>query len=138
MDDHVPYTDEKIPYSTDHFLCQLNLIKDALKRNAFLEAIKHLGDTEEKIQNELDWCYRTDEVLPFFLDFLINLGDAIATTEKVIPSCRPKQISAIIRIIDQTVNTLPQIMAGKATWQEPDQHIDDFEIAHRKRIYGKL
>ena len=128
---------EKRPYSQEEVLRQLYHIKQAIRKSAFDEAIKRTGEALVAVQNEIDWCYRTDENLPFILSFLLQLCDSIQSLENTPPSLRDKTTSAIIRILEDTISQQEQISSKLAGWQKPDEVIGYLEKKHRARIYDK-
>ncbi len=129
--------EEKIPHCYDYVMRRFHLVRDALRREAFREALNHTADAIAKVQNELDWCYRTDIMLPFIRQYLIQLGDAIGTVEKVIPSLRKELIETIIRELEEIPREQDQLTAGCSRWQKPDKYLDLLEKEHRARTYGR-
>lgn len=88
------------------------------------------------VQNELDWSYLTDPVLPFLREFLIKLGDAIVSTEQVVPACRKPQVTAIIEVINTSMDQVAYLSKDVAKHTAPDASIDVIEREHRTRTYG--
>lgn len=125
-----------VPHCTDNYQRILQKIVDALGRDALREGIKYVGAALTEVQNELDWSYRTDPILPFYRAFLIQLGDALVTVEKLIPSCRRKQIVTIIEVIRSSSKELDVLCAGTTRHAAPGPSIDVFEKEHRARTYG--
>ena len=125
-----------VPQCTDNYQRILQKIIEALNRGALRESIKYVGAALTEVQNELDWSYRTDPVLPFYRAFLIQLGDALVTVEKLIPSCRKKQVFAIIEVIRSSSKELDVLCAGATRHDAPGPSIDVFEKEHRARTYG--
>lgn len=128
---------EKRPSSHEEVLRQLYHIKQAIKKHAYDEAIRRAGEALEAVQNEIDWCYRSDENLPFVRNFLLQLCDTIGSLEKTVPSLREKTSSAIIKILDDTISQQEQINSKLAEWQAPDEVIGYLEKKHRARTYNK-
>lgn len=131
-----PKDDAKQPHAQDYVLHALYRVSDALKRESFTEAIQHTTDAVAVVQNEIDWCYRTDAILPYVLEFLINLTHTIATVEKVIPSLRGEQVAAIIKELKEIPEEQAHITAKLTKQQAPGTCIDLLEKEHRARTYG--
>ena len=125
----------KTPSANDYALRKLYAVKDAVIRNQWSEGINHVGDCLARIRNEMEWCYRTDIVLPFMNEFFVELADALATVMKSSKRDQQEQKKLLIEIIDSTVEEVRQATSSLATWNEPDKHLDLLEIEHRRQTY---
>ena len=132
----MPELEEKLATGSDTALANLAQVKEALRRNAHIEALKYIGDATAAVQNEIDWCYRTDLVLPHVLQYLIDLGDAVATVSKLQDRWKLEQTKTIIEAIEGLTTELIHITKDAAHWQAPDSTIDVIEQEYRARQYG--
>ncbi len=137
MPSEITEFEDKLPAALDPMLRNLSTVREALRRHGFVEAIKHLGDLQALIQNEIDWCYRTDRVLPYMLQTAIQLADVIGKLVKSDSSCRAKAVAAIIEVIDDLATELEKHMAKVPEWQAPNARVDYLEKLHRARTYNK-
>jgi hypothetical protein len=127
----------KKPACTEYVLRHLYYIEDALIRNQFLEALNYTGDALAKVQNEIDWCYRTDVTLPFILEYLLLLSDTLQKLQHLMPSYRKEQVPLLINVIRDTRHLVEKVTANQAQYEEPDRYIDVLESEHRATIYQK-
>lgn len=128
-------TEEKLPAALDPMLRKLYTVREALRRAGYIESIKHLGDLLALIQNEIDWCYRTDRVLPYMLETTMQLVSVLGKVEKAEPHQRTVAVAAIIEVIDALVEELEKHMAKVPEWKPPAASIDYLEKLHRARTY---
>jgi len=135
MPSEITEFEDKLPAALDPMMRKLYVVREALRRHGFVEAIRHLGDLQALIQNEIDWCYRTDRVLPYMLETAIQLSDIIGKVQKAEPDQRPKAVDAIIEVLDDLVSELEKHMAKIPEWKPPDASIDYLERKHRARTY---
>lgn len=129
-------SEDKLPAAHDYVLQQLHYVVDCLKKGSLREAFLYVGDALEFVQDEIDWCYRTDKVLPFILSFLIQLGDTLTTVEQTTPTLKKEHTKAIIEEIQSLIDQQSNLSSGVPRWQSPDRHIDLLEKEHRARTYG--
>lgn len=113
-------------------------VVDALKRGAFTEAQRYIADVTAEVQNEIDWCYRTDFVAPFLLEFFLQLGDTLETFRGVSERERAPLVKETIEVLEDMFNRQVRIEAECAAWNAPDKHVDVLEAEHRARLYGKV
>lgn len=126
------YSDIKLPDAQSTVLHALYEIKDALTRNDYNAAFLHCTDSIACVQNELDWCYRSDPILPFIREFLLELQGMLDVIEE-----NRQHIPAVIEILLSTTNEVTQAASNISAWNEPDKHLDLLEIEHRRQLYNK-
>lgn len=108
-------------------------IKDAVRREGFIEAIRYCGDAQVAVRNEIDWTFNSDHDLPYILEFFDELAKAISTAIECSPTCREDLKGAIIREIELMLAQVEKITSGQATHKAPDEHLDVIEVGHRQR-----
>lgn len=126
-------SDLSIPACTEPVLKNLYLVKEALRREAFMEAVDYIGDALAQVKNEQDWTYRTDPELNIIEDYLNNLAYTIYNAKQVEASKRDEIVTIITTEIDHLTEKLSSTMKGCRVEEEPDPYIDAIEIEHRKR-----
>lgn len=129
-------SEDKLPAAHDYVLQQLHCVVDSLRKENMREALCYVGDALEYVQDEIDWCYRTDKVLPFILSFLIQLGDTLTTVEQTTPELKNEHTKAIIKEITQLIDQQQNIAANVPRRDPPAPYIDLLEKEHRARTYG--
>jgi hypothetical protein len=135
MPSQITEFEDKLPAALDPMLRKLYVVREALRRRGFVEAIKHLGDLSVLIQNEIDWCYRTDRVLPYMLETTMRLTDVTGSLLKVPPGTSAQAIPAIIEVLDELATELEKHMLKVPEWQAPETTLDHLEKQHRARTY---
>jgi len=135
MPSEITEFEDKLPAALDLMLHKLYAVKDALRRHGFIEAIRHTGDLQTAIQNESDWCYRTDRVLPYMQQTALLLGDAIGALQTTDSVKRADAVDAIICVIEDLQLELQKHMSVAPAWQAPDASVDYLEKQHRARTY---
>ena len=128
---------DKLPANHDKVLSTLHTVIDALRRESLEEAIEHLSDAIAGIQNEIDWCYRTDTVLPFMLDYVQVLHSTVVNLAMADTTLRKPHIKTIIQELQTTLNEQSSIGAKAARWDTPDDTVDYLERQHRAQTYAK-
>lgn len=128
--------ENKMPHAIDGFLHSLYLIRDALRRKSYAEAHAHIGDSLASVQNEIDWCYRTDPVLTFMRDFLLQLQRTVGTIENVALSHVNLVLKDTAAVITDTLEELSGMTGNMPRWPAPNGSIDMLERKHRAYTYG--
>jgi hypothetical protein len=128
--------EDRLPFATDIFLHKLYVIRDALLRNSFKEANTHIEDILTVVQNEIDWCYRTDPVLAYMRDYLLELRKPILSLYSGNADSVKTVVLEISAIIIETMEELAAKTAGISRWSPPDSSIDMLERKHRAYTYG--
>ena len=125
-----------LPNCTDQMLSRLYTIEDALRRKGFNEALIHIGDILALVQNEIDWCHRTDPVLVQYLDFMLKLQHAVNVIQNVAPSHLREVLRETISVVQETRQEIGQRAAALPRWPAPDATVDELEKQHRAYTYG--
>ena len=129
---------DKQPAALDSVLRNLHNLKDAIKREAFIEAIRYNAEAQVTVRNEIDWTYNTDQNLPFILEFLEELAQSISLALQSNLTCREELKTTIIGELEGVLAEVPKIVSELATHKAPDMHLDDIEIAHKQRNYSNV
>lgn len=114
--------EQKNPACTEKVLTILYHIEDALCRQGISEASKYINDAIALIQNEIDWCYRTDTVLPFMLEYFLQLNDSLHNLPKGKPElykAQVKEITDVVRATRHEIIHQPET-ATHASPEKPD------------------
>jgi replicative DNA helicase len=125
-----------VPHSIDEFLSRLYTIKDCVSRKRYQEACLHISDVLAKVQNEIDWCHRTDPVLAYMHDFLRVLFTLVNTLRNVALSHVSDPLKETVKLIEETQQEIANRAAGIPRWPAPGDSIDYLEKEHRMRTYG--
>lgn len=126
-----------LPNSHPLVMQNLHAVIDALRRNAYTEALNYIGEAAATAQNEADYCYRTDPVLTQMLGFLLTVGDAIATLQRLDPTLSAEPTRAMIVEIRKVLSEQEKMEQGLDTQRAPNGLPDYFELEHRRQLYGK-
>lgn len=127
---------EYSPACTDAALKALYAIKDALRRKAFIEASNLVFEALANIQNEYDWCYRTDPVLPFMREYFVELNTAISSLINATPDVKKAQASQLVTVIETTVRDVSAAHESLPTHRAVNGLPDQLERDDRLRVYS--
>jgi hypothetical protein len=97
---------ERNPACTGHALNQLYLIKDAMYRHEFNEATLRCADVLVRIENEIEWCYGTDLVLPFMKAFFMELSELNSRLMHCTHKDLKMQVAEAIKTLERTASAL--------------------------------
>lgn len=125
-----------LPYCTDEFLKAIYVIRDGLRRHSFKEARLHIGDMLATVQNEIDWCYRTDPVLVFVRDYLLQLDTAVGVLQRVDKTHVRPILTETLAVLEDTRRDVEQRSANVPRWPKPGPSVDALERDHRAFTYG--
>jgi hypothetical protein len=127
---------EYSPACTEAALKALYTIKDALRRRAFIEASNLVFDALVDIQNEYDWCYRTDPVLPFMREYFVELNTAISSLINATPDVKKAQASQLVTVIETTMRDVSVAHDSQPTHSAINGLPDRLERDDRLRVYS--
>jgi len=127
--------ENKLPNAHEDAMRALYKIQDALKRDGVFEAQQYVSEIITQVQNEIDWCYRTDFVAPFILEFFIQLGDTLASLQQLPPSSRKLALNSTVKVLLDLENQQRHTAEDCAKWEKPGKHVDVLEKEHRIRTY---
>ena len=135
MENNVKF-ENYVPHCIDAFLHSIYLIKDCLNRRQYHEANMHVSDILADVQNEIDWCHRTDPVLGYMRNFLMQVFVAVNTLKNVVPSYVKEPLAEVIKVLEDTQAELAIMAKDLPRWSKPESSIDALEKEHRIRTYG--
>lgn len=121
----------RIPNAQPYVLSKLYQIRESLRSTDVRAALLHCNDCLVRVQNELDWSYGTDMILPFIREFLLELDQNLRTNTT-------KVYRDVLSIVNSTIDEVTQATSSMPAWNEPDAHLDLLEIEHRTQLYGDL
>lgn len=121
----------KNPACTENALRSLYLIKDALKRNGYAEAVNYATDSLATIQNEIEWCYNTDNTLVLMRDYFTCLLSTLTSIQYSIPEQRKVQVVELLNVLKTTAIDIANYTENHATHKHPDRYLDAIEMAYR-------
>ena len=124
-----------VPFCTDNVLRVLYRVKDALCRKSYKEAQLHIGDVLAEVQNEIDWCHRTDPVAAQYRDFLLQLLHAVDVIQNVAPSHVRDVLQETISVVVETQQEIAERCSGLPRWPAPGPSVDALERNHRAYTY---
>ena len=127
---------EYSPACTEAALKALYAIKDALRRRAFIEASNFVFDALANIQNEYDWCYRTDPVLPFMREYFVELNTAISSLINATPDVKKAQASQLVTVIETTIRDVSVAHESLPPHRTINGLPDRLERDDRIRVYN--
>jgi len=127
--------EDYVPHCTDEFLKTLYSLKDCLRRQQYKEACLYTSEIIAKVQNEIDWCYRTDPVLGYMRHFLAHILTTVNTLDNVQPSAAKELLQQLIRLLDETQQEIAQLSANLPRWPAPAGSVDSLELEYRKSLY---
>jgi len=122
----------KLPDAQSFVLHKLYAIKEAVLSKSWDAALLHCNDSITRVQNEIDWSYQTDPILPFIREFLMELQGMLRIIEGNVT-----HVPALLRVILSTMTEVTQVSSALPTWNAPDEHIDLLEVEHRTQLYAK-
>jgi hypothetical protein len=125
-----------IPACTQESLRALSKINDALRRTSVIEAIRHTEDALILIQNELDWCFHTDPILPFMFGYFRELNLALSQMPNSTIEARREQVACIVRVNEQTIQRVGNLETGEAKERAPDASVDCIEQGYLARLHS--
>lgn len=128
---------EYSPACTETSLKALYAVKDALRRKAFIEASNLVFDTLAIIQNEFDWCYRTDPVLPFMRDYFIELHAAISRIVNATPEVKKEQATLLSINIAATMHDVSSVCNNQPVYSDVEGRPDRLERDERINLYSR-
>jgi hypothetical protein len=126
-------TDFSIPACTEGVLKHLYLVKEALRREAYMEAVDYIGDALSEVKNEQEWTFHSDPELEIIEEYLNNLAYTVYNINQVEVVQRDKLTTIIVAEISKLTERLSNAMKGHKIEDAPDAHLDVLEIEHRKR-----
>ena len=121
----------KNPACTAFCLKTIYEIIQALTRGNLLESRQYTEAALAEIQNEIEWCFSTDSVLPQMKQFFGELNVTISTIHNDIPSKQKMQVQATIACLKQALTDIANTTNKQPEHAAVARYIDKLEIAFR-------
>lgn len=122
----------KLPDAQSIVLHKLYEIKEAVLNKSWDAAVRHCDDCVIQIQNEIDWTYQSDRILPFMREFILELQALLRVLD-----VNQQHVPALLDILRSTTEEVTQAASAFTAWNAPDKYLDCLEVEHRKQLYAK-